>query len=335
MSLITKNKMRFNTLQAIAECHDAPILVQENFDIGIFVSSWDARCTAPLTTRNLKFKHTILITFDDHISKPSATTDVLYSHLNEISSSVIVLVTSASRVESLAQRLITEVYEIYKSSRRTINVFIDISAMSRYHFGALIGFCFRSGVTSQIVASYSEAKYTNSLNEVAFTSGNWKTLQIPGFEGSYKPAKERAYIVSVGFEGSKTHRVLSRAEPNVVKVLFPSPGFDAGYPEETFTRNSGLFEAFNIKRHELINCHAGDAISVFTAAKEAMSALAPRYNVFCVCSGTKPHSLGLVLAALVENSSVLLYNIPEEYVKLSMHPTGRIWTYRISNLSAI
>jgi hypothetical protein len=152
--------------------------------------------------------------------------------------------------------------------------------------------------------------------------------------GECDPEKDRHYFVSVGFEGSKTLRVVTRAEPDHVSVLFPDPGYESDYVATTTRNNSELMNQFSVPGSRIVKAPAGDSI----AAWEAMGGIdlddPVKYNVYYICCGTKSHSLALALRAMALGYPTVLYNKPDRHRESIIIPSGKYWRFDIVDLSA-
>jgi hypothetical protein len=183
---------------------------------------------------------------------------------------------------------------------------------------------------------YAEGGYPDPSKgeELVFTGGRWKSVEAPYFPGIWDPRKKTFYLVSVGFEGDKTLRTISRADPDRVSVLFPEPGIRPEYVEATSRANHELMRMYRIPENQVVRAHAADAI----AAWQALSSAAierPDENAYFVCCGTKPHSIALGLRAKVLKTPAVLYNLPDEHRVVDIKPSGKFWKYEITDLTAL
>jgi hypothetical protein len=329
--------LRLGYLNARSECVIDAEVVQGTFDLLITVSSWDARCLTLAHKSRVRADTGLLILFDktDKEGRRSRNDSLLRQFCSDTCHKQIVEIAESEDLDGLSGRLADIIWTEYSAKKKPLRVLMDLSAMSRYHFGFLTCFCFKTALCRELVACYAEGIYRPEGEEVVFTTGDWKTVAIPGLSAQYQAGKGNSYIVSVGFEGWKTLRVLSRAEPNRVRIILPDPGFDDTYPAEAKRNNLGIVESFDVKEADIYRLHAGDAIGMMNLAHKLANADYDIYNSFSLCCGTKPHSFGLVLAALVFGRQTVLYNVPGEFVKMDVIPNGRVWLYQIENIAAV
>jgi hypothetical protein len=216
--------------------------------------------------------------------------------------------------------------------------FVDLSVAPIYYSLGVIAGLLRYGGLGLIDVLYSEAEYVPEDSAAAtdvfpFSFGQWRSVPVPFLEGTPQPASLKSFCVSVGFEGSKTLRVLSKGDPDVLSVLLPIPGYKGSYESEVRTRNTALIEGYRVSDERVWTCVAGDPVAVWKTL-ETKAVDLPGHDVYYLCCGTKPHSLGLALRALTVQYPCVLYSAPERLNETTIQASGRFWKYRLSDLSA-
>lgn len=214
-----------------------------------------------------------------------------------------------------------------------------MSACPRYLSFGLMSQAIGAGIADEVSLVYAEGNYPEEKSEEdrheLFTAGGWDVLPVPGLEGEWDPDKKRFYLVSVGFEGSKTLRLVSREEPDEVSILFPEPGVKPEYAVRTGKRNEPLFRRFRIAADHIIRANAGDAIEAWSNLAQASIENPEDQNVYYVCCGTKSHSLALALRALVLRYPALLYIVPDRHRVVDITPLGIYWRFNIRDMSSL
>jgi hypothetical protein len=220
---------------------------------------------------------------------------------------------------------------------RPISLLLDISTLPRFLTGAVLAMGLARGISSRLTVFYSEGTYTGDVGDLQgiFTGERWKFVPINGLEGHYDSSKSRFYLVSVGFEGSKTLRYVSTHEPDRVSVLIADPGFEASYAARSRANNEDLIRYFHIPPEQTANAHAGDAVAVWSELDVRYFERFESENVSYLCCGTKPHSLGLMLRAMCLGSPCVLYNIPDQHKVINTQPTGKVWTYEFHDVTRL
>ena len=210
--------------------------------------------------------------------------------------------------------------------------FVDLSVSPIYYSIGLINTFLLAGTSAQIDVLYSEAEYIKSENGTddafPFSFGQWRSVPIPFLAGSPQPSKERHFFVSVGFEGTKTLRILSKSDPKQVTLILPVPGFQPKYDEEVQTRNQTLIDNYCIPDEQILKIPAGDPVEVWRTLSQNIED-SPQQDLYYLCCGTKPHSLGLALSGLVAEYPCVLYNLPERLNQIEIRQSNRYWKYEL------
>ena len=175
----------------------------------------------------------------------------------------------------------------------------------------------------------------STVSEFPFSYGHWKAVPVPFAQGEIRPGKSRHYVVSVGFEGPKTARVLTKADPDRVTILFPSPGVQRGYSALAASQNQRIIDDYKIPKENIIRADAADAIKAWAALNKRALSWRQDEEISFLCCGTKPHALALMLEALVSRKPAVLYNLPERHMFVDVEPNGRFWKFTISDLTSI
>ena len=192
---------------------------------------------------------------------------------------------------------------------------------------------------SEVAVFYAEGDYPEETTELQkhelFTAGGWDVIPIPSVEGEWSPEKERAYLVSVGFEGSKTLRLISRAEPDLVYVLLPDPGVKEEYVARALAQNSSLIDMLRDESEDIVRANAGDAIEAWKKLDEAAVEDRRAANFYYACCGTKPHSLALALRASVLKHPAVLYIVPDRHKVVDVRPLGVYWRFDLRDMTSL
>jgi hypothetical protein len=192
-------------------------------------------------------------------------------------------------------------------------------------------------LAEKVTVFYAEGTYKKNRedHEFAFTGGRWRTVPVPYLSGLCDPGKERFYLVSVGFEGSKTMRVVTRADPDRVSVLFPNPGIADEYVKISRDANSALIQSYCIPKEQIIEAEAGDAIAAWKRLAEVNPDRPQDEGSYYLCCGTKSHAIALALRALALENPAVLYNLPEEHKVHETEAAGTFWKFEITDVSSL
>lgn len=312
-------------------------LLDGYFDLALVVSSWDARCQCIQDAVNLRVAHAILVLFEARDAKgcrdshDRALEDFCRGHCGFPH----VICCSSLDIDGTWTMLDREIGLVAKSMKRPLTILLDISTCPRYYALAVLGSCITRRLASVITVFYAEGKYPpkGRTEEMYFTGGRWRTVPVPFFHGIYRPGDKRFYLVSVGFEGNRTLRSVSKADPDRVSMLFPCPGVVPAYVTRARQANKDLRATYHVPSNQIVKAHVGDAIGGWKALSEAHLERANE-NVYYMCAGSKPHALSLGLRALSLGHPALLYNVPDEHLAVETVPFGRYWKYEIEDFTA-
>ena len=236
------------------------------FDLIVLFQSWDERCTCISQAEGLRACASIVVCFENRgVSGLRVQHDAIVSEFARSRSSEVHEVSGRSEdLDLVWERLQKELIEFYVAAGRRLRVLVDLSASPRYYALGLVVWGLSRGLFHQIVCFYSEGSYQDAqpgiIHSDMFTIGRWQAVPIPGLLGSYAPEKDRHYLVSVGFEGSKTLRMVTHADPDSVSILFPDPAYEHGYIKKTRENNERLFREYGLSESDWIKAHAADAI---------------------------------------------------------------------------
>jgi hypothetical protein len=264
---------------------------------------------------------------------------VLKTFGDKISPGCRALLGSSRKIGILWNQLHDYIVGIHGATRRSLRLFIDLSTCPRFLSLGLASSTLASGIAQEVTFFYAEGNYPEEASEESryelFTEGGWDAVPIPSLEGEWAPTKRRAYVVSVGFEGSKTLRLISREEPDDVYILFPDPGVRPEYVERAWDRNVALIRQLRDSESDVIRANAGDAIAAWKTLDHACKDKPEEQNVYYVCCGTKPHSLALALRAMVLRYPAVLYIVPDRHKVVIVDPLGIFWRFDIKDMTAI
>ena len=277
------------------------MLFDDHFDLIVLFPSWDNRSTCVAQADRLTADRSIILEFTNKgrlgIREKNDLLLQAYSHRTARVSDYV-----RGRSENLSavwEQLQNHLVLAHRKVGRPLKLLIDLSASPRFYSLGLLAFGIGQGLVKQASFLYSEAKYqdpeSGQLSEV-FTIGRWESVAIPPLLGNYDPEKGRHYHISLGFEGAKTLRVVTKAEPDYLTILFPDPGYEPEYLETTTRNNAEMLEQFAVSSSRIVRAPAGDAIAAWQLMEHAKFDAPADYNTYYVCCGTKPHSLALAHA---------------------------------------
>jgi hypothetical protein len=318
---------------------DARSVLSGEYEFGLFVGAWDDRAISVTGAGHLRIRNALLLSFasTDPEGKQRQHEEILREFLLACGANVDPIAAVTEDVESEWDRIWPAAKALLPSSGA--RCLIDLTACPRYYSLGLIAGLISEGRAESIDVFYAEGIYGGiqeppNAEDVPFSIGRWSSLPIPFLEGQFKPSRPKLYVVSAGFEGNKTLRLLERDDPERIALIFPIPGVVPLYDDEVERRNRPILERFGMNRTEVMTAAAGDAIKVWSILNRR-SVERDAEDVYYLCCGTKAHSLGLAMRALTVNRPTVLYNVPERHNFVPVRPGGTFWLYRLRDLSAL
>lgn len=236
---------------------------------------------------------------------------------------------------SLNLRNIASIKELYSCISDTI-IYLDITGLNHSIWAPLIKVGLSLGLDIKIIylepSDYKRSQ-TPVLGEIYDLSEKITGIKpLPMFSCLGEEEGERfLFIPLLGFEGPRFAHMYEEVQPsaNQTKPIIGVPGFRAEYPFSTYLGNVGPLETSDSQR-DIEFVRSNCPFSLFYKLQDISSRFP---NVFFKLGliGTKPHSLGAILFAIVNNEKV---EIVYDHVKRKQdrsHGIERCLVYDIAN----
>jgi hypothetical protein len=310
----------------------------KHYGLGFFCTSWDQRSLASTALTDMNIDASIILRSSRAQSATSERTnfEVLSRFLEGTGSRIVEIDCDILDLEPSWSSILKAAL----GSRSTLakGAFVDLSVAPVYYSIGLVNALLLSGAASFIDILYAEAEYIKNNNGDAgesfpFSFGQWKSVPIPFLEGSPQPSMTSHFFVSAGFEGVKTMRVLSKTDPDLITLILPIPGFRPEYELEVLSQNQTLIDNYSIPNSQILQVQAGDAVATWKALSQ-LTTDSPAKDVYYLCCGTKPHSLGLALNGLSTGYPCVLYNLPERLNETDIRQSGHFWKFELRDLTS-
>lgn len=322
----------------------SPDTFEQEYDLAIFVSSYESRCTRSSIYGGLRFKHALTILFSE-MEKERAKfghDDVILRKASSASTCHVSLEPSVTDYSQTTKEVLSVIARTLDPTRAN-RVFIDITTCPKYYFAALLAQLFLSGFATDYSFFYAEGRYSSPKKDgnIPFTESEWILHTVPGLEGGFDPTLGRGFVLSVGFESPKVRRLVSRYLPDSILLLEADPGFNSDYTDrardaaQTVLDFSGT-AATRYLQGPRIAAHAGDATAALSALESAQRDGiwdVDGSNWTLVPCGPKPHALSMVLFALKNRNCCFAYPSPQRYGIYKSEATGQDWMYCVSDNS--
>jgi len=319
--------------------NDFDDLHQGNYDFALLSSSWDRRSACVAGAKHLTFNSAAVL-FPEHRDAEGLrdTHDLELSNFVSKNAKIALRISANTGdlrdAWSQIQNALFAALDVSKR-RHPAKIFLDLSSCPRYLSLGLVRLCINSGLVSELDIAYAEGAYPRAptsymdMDEISFREGEQQAIAVPGYLGDFEPWRKKFYLVSIGFDGWKTLRLVIAKEPDRLMLLEPIPAVDPSYEGRTKAANQALVDRFGLVEKERIRARAGDAIAAWSAISTKSLENPDQHNIFYLCSGNKPHSLALALRAISRNAATLLYNRPTRHAPVNVKPNGVFWKYSI------
>lgn len=326
-------EFRSGPLSCTATRSSSPSLSNKHFDIGLVQVSPDGRAGTAASIPGVSFDSIAIL--NDQAAGPSQSLLGTYQSWAQAAGATTYDFDYASEVSALElwPLLLDLARACYQEKGHALRAFVDLSAANRF---LALAFIF-SGLTEHLFAAvevvYGEAAYAEGHGETRLSEGAWQAVGIPGLEGEYEPSNRRHMVVSLGFEGLKTLRLVNRHDPDLVSALVGDPGAQEGYSARAFNANQELLDEYAVTVKEIVRAPAGDPTIAWSQLKEASHVKPFEQNVQIVATGSKPHALAAGLFAYDMLKPSVWYAMPALAKTASIKSNGYFWHYTIENLA--
>ncbi|WP_141677827.1 hypothetical protein [Microbacterium oleivorans] len=296
----------------------------EDVDLLIGGATWDARCLVvnDISYRN-RVTHAMLLTFEDRGT--SGRVDIHEGLLREGMSRVsdnplLTLQIDTSALVGAWAMFRRAVLNVYEAVGRPLRVAVDLNSVPRYLALSLLGFGAKTGVVASFSAIYSAARaYINESSSLSFTEGSWKPRAIPTLgEGAF-PSARSVLVVSGGFEGDHTLRLVNALEPDRVIVALTT-GIRVEHDRMAQRASVNLAEDYLLAEGGVVTLPAQDLASSVEKLEASLSRFSEEGEdvaLSFLLSGTKIAALAMGLYAVDHGVAQVYYAEPERRLESS------------------
>lgn len=307
------------------------------YDLALLAPSWDHRCES-IAASDVTIRTCIVLRFTtkDEFGFQVEHAAKLDNWLADRCERVVPVVGDSVNLPAIWTNLWQTTWQIAQDALKPLRVLIDLTTCPRYYSLGFFAGVIKYGLARKLTVFYAEGEYGDNQRDslvYPFTVGPWRATAIPFLRGFPDPLKGKTYVVSVGFEGRKTARVLAQEDPDRVALLFSDPAVKTEYVDKAWKLNKDIIYQYRIGEGSIARAPAGDAIHAWRALSRARFESPAENSTYYLCSGTKPHALGLALRALCMESATVMYNLPESHKFVHVHPSGKYWSYDLVDLT--
>lgn len=313
-----------------------------NYDAIVAGLSWEARCPTALSSLKSIGPELTLFKFASRSQEiEGAKASQLEIFLAIQPDLTVKDLDASTEAEKNFQAIKAWLLDLYVTKARPLSILLDITCVPKTYVLYLIGLGFSEELVARLDCLYTPGRYDLVSNGAATPSalsgprsllseGEWHSRQIPYLEASEYIANDSDLLVTLGGELGLSVPFIERFEPRrlgLICIEETSPNRDLPMlPSERMAYDDLLREP-NAAQKDIKLC---DAVGV---ARHAMSFIenSVAQGATMMAIGSKPHAIGIALAALSEPRVEVVCRMPASYRVVDVHPSGQAMLYEIED----
>jgi hypothetical protein len=312
-------------------------------DVLIAFGSFEPRCTALASVRRLEAKRGVVFRFappkDGGDNGRSASAQVLVGKFREkgIRTCLIELPESV-KFEDVRAKVARVFRALVVHFGRSFSVGLDISSCPKILFSYIISSGFATGMVSRFQLHYAETDYLSKISDAKnttdadrFTDGPWIAAQVPYLEGRFMGSRPRHAVVAMGADAASVEKLVRRYDPDAMTLLCPIPGANIQIQNLTIQSSKRISRGYThvkeLSVHPFSAVEMARRVSVLCAERKGID------DLIFFCLGSKPHSLGMSLAAFATSFPQVVFRVPSSYSERRNAANGWSWVYTIRDRS--
>jgi hypothetical protein len=234
----------------------------------------------------------------------------------------------------------TWLQDLYVKVGRPLSILMDVTCIPKTYVLYLFGLGFTEELVARLDCLYTPGTYDlmadggaspSSLSgpRSLLSEGEWYSRQVPYLESENYIANDCDVLATLGGELGLTLPFIERYEPRRLGLIFigeSAPGAHPMHPSERLAYEELLREP-NANRTDLPLC---DVVAVASHALQFASSSTAR-GITGMAIGSKPHALGLGLAALANTNMEIVCRTPAAYRPTNVAASGKLMLYEIED----
>lgn len=231
--------------------------------------------------------------------------------------------------------------DLYIAVNRPLSILMDVTCIPKTYVLYLIGLGFVEEFVARMDFLYAPGVYDLMAGDGVgspslagprslLSEGEWFSRQIPYLEASDYIANDCDILVTLGGELGLTLPFIERYEPRRLDLVFineTAPGSEHPMLASERLAYEELLREPNAKRTDLPLC---DAIAVASHALQFADGSTAR-GITGMAIGSKPHAIGLGLAALARTNMEVVCRTPAAYRPINVAASGKLMLYEIED----
>jgi hypothetical protein len=190
---------------------------------------------------------------------------------------------------STLKRLVQDIKD-----KDSLSLLIDVSAMSRTWYGAIIqalaqiqNDCAIRSIFAYCPACWKEERSTFPPNEIL--------APLPGYSSHELPNKPTALVIGLGQEEGRALGLKEHLDPELCICFYTKPSIDDRYAESVFTINQDLLE--NMDQNCIYSYNIFDTFGTYRIMESVCNGLMKNYRVVMASLGPKIFGIYCLLLA--------------------------------------
>ena len=231
--------------------------------------------------------------------------------------------------------------DLYAKSERPLSILLDMTCVPKTYVLYLVGLGFSDELIARLDCLYTPGRYDLISGGVAtppaltgprslLSEGEWHSRQIPYLEASEYIANDADLLVTLGGELGLSVPFIERFEPRrlgLICIEETSPNRAVPMLRSERMAYDELLREPNAVQEDIKLC---DAVGVARYAISFIENSTAR-GVTMMAIGSKPHAIGIALAALSDPRVEVVCRTPASYRVVDVHPSAEPMFYEIED----
>lgn len=307
-------------IHQVADCSSVD-LVREKYDVAVFASGYEARCTyVPNAFEGTSVTTPIVIGFKDLAeTKPRKEHDKYFRSQWKVEPQI-----ASSGNDFVIQELLNRVVSEHGKVRKML---VDCSSMSRLWYSGILNWARYGNSVGETVIDlvYALGKYEDSESPMVIED----MVTIPGCEGGALQSQKSLAIFGLGFNGWASLSVLERLEADQVYAFIAAPGASPDSPERVRKLNKDFLEEPRVMKQSLLELPLRSVEASYRFLSELVTPHRLKDSVTLVPMGPKPHVLASILVSMRFPEVSCMRVSAKRATPEKVEPTGEVIAVRV------
>ena len=290
---------------------DFDSVCEEQYDISIFASGYEARCIhIPQKIDPHKVDTPLVFGFiEEPLSGSRPNNDEFFK--DRWNQKPFPLSVDGDKP------IYRKLHELTHSLDRPIRILLDYSSMSRHWYATVLNWARFASSGKDVIIDfvYAMGKYEEEKKPMVIRS----MTSIQGCEGRAYRLRQSIAVFGLGFHGLATLAVLEQLEADIVYAFLAAPGSSEGYVEKARQINKDLIN--DHRTRAVLELPLASVERCYRLLAETIAPHRPDGEITLVPMGPKPHVLASILVAM-RFQEVACLRVSGAPASVDVKPTG-------------